>query len=50
LAGFILEIHGRFPRKQEIITFSKYAFKVELMDKKRIKQVKVTIDREFEKE
>jgi len=50
LAGFILEIHGRFPRKQEIITFFEYVFKVELMDKKRIKQVKVTIDRAFLKE
>lgn len=50
LAGFVLEIHGRFPRKQEIITFFEYSFKVELMDKKRIKQVKVTIDRAFEKE
>lgn len=50
LAGFILEIHGRFPRKQEIINFYEYSFKVELMDKKRIKQVKVTIDRAFVKE
>jgi gliding motility-associated protein GldE len=50
LAGFILEIHGRFPRKQEIISFFEYVFKVELMDKKRIKQVKVTIDRGFVKE
>jgi gliding motility-associated protein GldE len=47
LAGFILEIHGRFPRKQEIISFFEYTFKVELMDKKRIKQVKVSIDRAF---
>jgi putative hemolysin len=50
LAGFILEIHGRFPRKQEIITFYEFSFKVELMDKKRIKQVKVTIDRALVKE
>ncbi len=50
LAGFILEIHGRFPRKQEIITFFEYAFKVELMERKRIKQVKITIDRAFVKE
>jgi len=47
LAGFILEIHGRFPRKQEIISFFEYTFKVELMDKKRIKQVKVSIDRAY---
>ncbi|MBK5210189.1 MAG: gliding motility-associated protein GldE [Flavobacteriaceae bacterium] len=50
LAGFILEIHGRFPRKQEIIAFFEYSFKVELMDKKRIKQVEVTINRAFVKD
>ncbi|MDO9038102.1 MAG: gliding motility-associated protein GldE [Lutibacter sp.] len=50
LAGFILEIHGRFPRKQEIIIFFNFAFKVEIMDKKRIKQIKVTIDRALVKE
>lgn len=49
IAGFILEIHGKFPKKQEIINFFEYSFKVELMDKKRIKQVKVTINREFVK-
>lgn len=49
IAGFILEIHGKFPRKQEIITFFEYSFKVELMDKNRIKQVKVTINRDFVK-
>lgn len=49
IAGFILEIHGKFPRKQEIITFFEYSFKVEVMDKKRIKQVKVTINSEFVK-
>ena len=43
LAGFILEITGRFLRKNEEITFSNLKFKVELLDKKRIKQIKVTI-------
>lgn len=50
IAGFILEIHGEFPRKNQTIIFYEYSFKVELMDKKRIKQVKVTINREFIKE
>ena len=50
LAGFILEIHGKFPKKQEVITFFEYSFKVEFMDKKRIKQVKVTVNRELSKE
>ncbi|MDP3352834.1 MAG: gliding motility-associated protein GldE [Flavobacteriaceae bacterium] len=43
LAGFILEITGRFLRKNEEITFSNLKFKVELLDRKRIKQIKVTI-------
>ena len=45
IAGFILEVHGKFPRKNEIIKFHNYSFKIESMDKKRIKQVKVTIKR-----
>ncbi|WP_372744076.1 gliding motility-associated protein GldE [Lutibacter sp.] len=45
VAGFILEIHGKFPRKNQIIKFNNYTFKIELMDKRRIKQVKVTINR-----
>lgn len=43
LAGFILEITGRFLRKNEEITFSNLKFKIELLDRKRIKQIKVTI-------
>ncbi|WP_456379554.1 gliding motility-associated protein GldE [Lutibacter sp.] len=43
IAGFILEIHGKFPRKNEIIKFANYSFKIEEIDKKRIKQVKITI-------
>jgi gliding motility-associated protein GldE len=43
IAGFILEIYGKFPKKDEIIKFDNYSFKVELMDKKRLKRVKVTI-------
>ena len=50
LAGFILEIHGKFPKKQEVITFFEYSFKVEFMDKKRIKQIKVTVNRALSKE
>ncbi len=42
LAGFILEVSGKFPKKGEKINFSNYTFTVEALDKKRIKQVKVT--------
>jgi len=46
LAGFILEISGKFPKKNEVIVYKNFKFKVEALDKKRIKQVKVTIPNE----
>ncbi|WP_299712919.1 gliding motility-associated protein GldE [uncultured Tenacibaculum sp.] len=42
LAGFILEVSGKFPRKGEKINFKNYTFTIEALDRKRIKQVKVT--------
>jgi gliding motility-associated protein GldE len=42
LAGFILEISGKFPKRAEKINFKKYTFTIEALDKKRIKQVKAT--------
>lgn len=44
LAGFILEISGKFPKKGEKIKFKNYTFTIEALDKKRIKQVKATIN------
>ena len=46
LAGFILEISGKFPKKNEVVQFNEYQFKIEALDKKRIKQVKVTLPNE----
>ena len=43
LAGFILEISGNFPRKNAKITFDAYKFTIESVDKRRIKQVKFTL-------
>lgn len=43
IAGFVLEIAGVFPKKGEKIKFDHYTFVVEALDKKRIKQIKVTI-------
>lgn len=42
IAGFILEISGKFPKKGEKIHFKHYSFTIEALDKKRIKQVKAT--------
>jgi len=43
LAGFLLEISQGFPKKNEILVFDKYSFTIEVIDKKRIKQIKMTI-------
>ncbi len=44
LAGFILEILGNFPKKGQKINFDRYRFTIETVDKKRVKQIKVTIE------
>ena len=44
LAGFLLEISQGFPKKNEILNFNNYAFTVEVIDRKRIKQIKLTIN------
>lgn len=43
IAGFILEISQSFPKINSRIIFENYTFTIESIDKKRIKQVKVTI-------
>ena len=44
LAGFILEILGNFPKKGQKINFDKCRFTIEAVDKKRVKQIKVTLE------
>ena len=44
LAGFILEILGNFPKKNQKISFENCLFTIETVDQKRIKQIKVTIE------
>ncbi|MGB3145545.1 MAG: gliding motility-associated protein GldE [Maribacter sp.] len=46
LAGFVLEFAGSFPKRGEKIVFESYTFIVESMDKKRLKQIKVTLPHE----
>lgn len=45
LAGFLLEISKGFPKKNEIISFQDYAFTIEAFEGKRIKQIKVHIEK-----
>ena len=43
IAGFILEISQSFPKTNSKIVFENFTFTIESVDKKRIKQVKVSI-------
>lgn len=43
IAGFLLEITKGFPKKNQEIKFDKYRFVAEVIDDKRIKQIKVII-------
>lgn len=43
LAGFILELSGRIPQKNDKIRFGNFLFTIEAADKRRVKLVKVTL-------
>jgi gliding motility-associated protein GldE len=47
IAGFILEVYGKFPKKKDIIKLENYTFKIEAIDKRRIRHIKVTIHPEI---
>ncbi len=42
LAGFILELSGKMPVKNQKVAFENFVFEIESVDKRRIKRVKVT--------
>lgn len=46
LAGLIIEVEGRIPTKNEKIIFKKLIFTIESADNRKIKRVKITIERE----
>lgn len=43
LAGFLLELSGKMPQKNDRIEFMKYVFTIEAVDKRRIKTVKISL-------
>ena len=43
-SGKFLEILGNFPKKGQKIQFENCLFTIEVVDKKRVKQIKVTLD------
>jgi gliding motility-associated protein GldE len=44
LAGLILELTGEIPKKDQVITFRDYVFKIESADKRRIKEIRFEIN------
>lgn len=46
LAGFLIELKGKIPKKGEKVRFEQYLFTVEAADKRRVKRIKVTIEQE----
>ena len=48
LAGFLIEIEGRIPSKNDKINFKNLLFIIESADNRRIKRVKITINRNEE--
>ena len=46
VAGFVLEISGSFPKRGEKVHFNNFEFTVEGLDKKRLKQIKVSLPNE----
>ena len=43
LAGLLLEITGEIPQKNKLIEYGKFSFLIESADKRRIKEIRVTI-------
>ncbi len=43
IAGLILEVTGRYPKRKEKISIGPYVISIESLDLKRIKQVKITL-------
>lgn len=50
LGGLILEISGKFPAVNEMVSYHRYEFTVLEVDKMRIKRVKVTVNEDVEEE
>lgn len=49
LGGFIMELTGRIPQKNEKISFGSYIFTIESSDRKKIRSIKVTRTKKSEK-
>ncbi len=45
VAGMIMEIAGKIPQKNDTIKFENFSFNIESVDNRRVKRIKVTIER-----
>ncbi|MBX2927279.1 MAG: gliding motility-associated protein GldE [Saprospiraceae bacterium] len=43
VAGLILELHGQFPRKDAVLHYNQFTFKIVSVTKRRIEEVRITI-------
>lgn len=50
IAGFVLEVAGRIPVKGESIKFNQFTFTIESADKRRIKSVRIDVERQTNKQ
>jgi gliding motility-associated protein GldE len=50
IAGLMLELHGKMPEKNTVVTYLEYDFKVLTVDKRRIKMINVTINEKTDKD
>lgn len=50
LAGLVLEIAGKFPAQNEMVSYEEYDFTVVQLEKNRIQKIKVTINEKEKKE
>ncbi len=46
LAGLILELTGEIPQKDQVIKYENFVFKIESADKRRIKEIRVVINKD----
>ena len=44
LAGFLIELEGRIPKKNEVMKFKKFTFLIESADNRKVKRIKVSIE------
>jgi putative hemolysin len=46
MAGFVLELFGKIPKKNQKLRFNEYQITIEAADKRRVKRIKLTLPKE----